>query len=199
MRLNILNRLAMVSLGLCAVPLQVVASSYDDQARAFLLSEASIHACDDEHLLYGVAYIDGSYMERVFYVEHPAKAPEIIINFRDGNWPATGRSGAVPDLPSRQFTFEIVVPRARYAVPVANGWRMTERSWGSAFRFKYTNWYGEIAHHEGQWQVDWKDYRRPLLPTAILDKPTVACDWFADPGSHDILLIQPTELEVGKR
>jgi hypothetical protein len=186
MRLMTVLFLALAGFG--GVPLPVLAAEAVALAEDFLMRQADVVSCDDQHSVYGVAYVDGSYMERVFYVEHPPGPLTLRVEVEGPEqWPTTV-DGALPDaLPPRPFVVEVTVPRALFAVPDGKAWIRTEMSWGKAFRFKYTHWYGEIARTDGQWQVEWKDYRRPMLPARLKAQSAVLCAWFADPESRVIL------------
>lgn len=166
------------------IPAGAEVSTPEKMAEAYLEEQAGVLACDDRHFIYGVGYIDGSYMERLFYVEHDGIPVAITAEFRDRNrWP----EHAGQHLPPMPFTLELKVPRALYAIPSGRGWTIPEQNWGEALRFKYTSWYGEIAYQGGQWQIAWKGYRRPMLPPGVRNNAARVCAWFADPESHDIL------------
>jgi len=68
------------------------------QARAWLKENTDYITCDEQHFIYGVGYIDGSYMERIFYVEGGDERPALNVRFRELD-PAVVLSNAGNDFP----------------------------------------------------------------------------------------------------
>ncbi|MDX1460433.1 MAG: hypothetical protein R3348_05200 [Xanthomonadales bacterium] len=131
--------------------------------------------CSDKSFVYGVAYIDGSYVERIFLAEgtYPG-GPELQFRLRGPVWEAVDPGS---DLPPAPFVLELRVEKAIHAIPSGDGWQR-EGGWESALRFKYTTWYGQISRQSGQWQVRWSDYRRPMLPASLHEDPDRTCALF---------------------
>jgi len=133
-------------------------------------------ACDEQHFIYGVGYIDGSYMERIFYVRGGGDRPALSVRFRDeeqAQVPAGGDIGAL------QFVMEINSPKVLSA-SLSNGrWRVSDEGWETALRFKYTSWYGTVSRQDGQWNAEWQGYRRPMLPASVTDHVGETCGLFA--------------------
>lgn len=141
----------------------------------WLQKQVEFLACNESHHVYGVGYIDGSYMERIFLVADEAGKPRVDAVFReaDPTWHATES-----DLEPRSFTVEVKVPRALYAQKSNSGWQVSTGGWESALRFKYTSWFGLVSRVDGQWQVKWQGYRRPMLPPELLGEEKKVCSWF---------------------
>ncbi len=148
------------------------------EAERVLRENTAYLSCDESHFIYGVAYIDGSYVESIFYVDGDGDRPAVTVRFR-GDVPAPyggGDSGA--DLPPLPFVLEIRAPRALQATPDGDGWRIDDAGWQHALRFKYTSWYGEIRRENGDWKIEWKGYRRPMLPASVTGRHKATCAMF---------------------
>ena len=145
------------------------------QARAWLKENTDYITCDEQHFIYGVAYIDGSYMERIFYVEGGDERPALNVRFRDVD-PAVVLSDA--DIEPLSFVLEMTSPKVRYALPDGESWRLGEEGWEAALRFKYTTWFGLISRTDGEWQIEWQGYRRPMLPASLKGQSEQICNLF---------------------
>ena len=144
-----------------------------------LRSTAGSVACDEKHFIFGVGYIDGSYMERIFYVEGAGNRPSIKVEFSGAGLPnADSGGGGPPDIPPVPFVVELQAPRVLHAVPAGDGWRLGGKTWDSSLRFKYTTWYGEVRRESGAWKIDWQGYRRPMLPASVTQDREVVCAMF---------------------
>jgi hypothetical protein len=150
-------------------------------AISHLRNEAGMVRCDEDTFLFGVAYIDGSYMERIFLAEDEQGGPGLDLEFHQrDNWPADGEADGGGDLAAMPFSVELRVPSSRYALPSGSGWRVPPQQPETALRFKYTNWYGEISRQGGDWMVDWQGYRRPMLPDDVREHPADVCALFGE-------------------
>jgi hypothetical protein len=144
-------------------------------ATNWLIENTSFIRCDDEHFIYGVGYIDGSYMERIFYVEGGGAKPGLSVQFRDAKQAVLSDSGEFGPVP---FVLEMNAPRTRHATLENKKW-VPGDDWETAIRFKYTSWFGLISRKAGQWAVDWQGYRRPMLPESLTGHVDEACSLFS--------------------
>lgn len=146
-------------------------------AARWLEENTDFVSCDERHFIYGVAYIDGSYMERIFYVKSERNTPILTVSFRDSDTSIITSEQSFSSIP---FVLEMKVPAAKSAVPGKGSWRLVDNSWESALRFKYTSWYGSISHQDGKWNVTWEGYRRPMLPRDVTGRISELCELFSD-------------------
>jgi len=146
-----------------------------EEARNWLKQNTDYISCDDRHFVYGVGYIDGSYMERIFYVEGGSEKPAMSVRFKD-----TRTVEVLPetDIEAIPFVLEMVSPRVLHALPDGDGWRLGESGWETALRFKYTSWFGTISRHDGKWEIEWQGYRRPMLPPSAMEQSEQICRMF---------------------
>jgi hypothetical protein len=145
-------------------------------AAKWLKENTAFIRCDGQHFIYGIAYIDGSYMERIFYVRGGGDQPELSVSFRDGGiFGIEGEEefGPIP------FVLEMKFAEALYATPSNGGWRVSDDGWEAALRFKYTSWFGTISMQGGEWRVKWQGYRRPMLPPGLTEHAGQLCSMFA--------------------
>lgn len=151
------------------------ANPNESGAMAWLRNQFEYIACDATHYVYGVGYIDGSYMEKVFLVADEQGGPRVEAGFRPGSSAWHAEDG---DLEARAFMVEATVPRAIYAEKSGSGWRVSDEGWETALRFKYTSWFGMLSRVDGQWQAEWQGYRRPMLPADLPGNGQNVCAWF---------------------
>jgi hypothetical protein len=145
-----------------------------------LQEQAESVRCDASHFIFGVGYIDGSYMERIFYVEGAGDTPAVTVEFRGNLPPEIHADGQIlPELPGLSFVMELATPRVLHATPAGDGWRVSDDGWETALRFKFTNWFGEIRRESGEWKIEWQGYRRPMLPRYVIDNREAICAMFA--------------------
>jgi hypothetical protein len=142
----------------------------------WLKENTAFISCDDQHFVYGVGYIDGSYMERIFYVRGGGDRPAITVKFREPEQRDLADDGVSGPLP---FVLEMASPEVLSAIPSAKGWQVSDEAWESALRFKYTSWYGDIIWQDGEWTVDWQGYRRPMLPASVIEHADEICAMFS--------------------
>jgi hypothetical protein len=146
-----------------------------------LRNEAGVVRCDEDEFLFGVAYIDGSYMERIFLAKDGRGEPRLDLEFHDReSWPGDEQADDGGDLAPMPFSMELRVPSSRFALPSGAGWQVPPQEPETALRFKYSNWYGEIGRQGGEWIVDWKGYRRPMLPDNVRKEPDNMCRLFGE-------------------
>ena len=146
----------------------------EEAAATWLIENTSWIPCDENHFVYGVGYLDGSYIERIFFAE--GIKPELNVRFRED---ALVEPEPGADIDAVPFVLEIKVPRVLHAVPSGQSWRLGEEGWESSLRFKYTSWFGEIGREDGKWQVRWQGYRRPILPESVTEHAEETCALFA--------------------
>jgi len=132
--------------------------------------------CDSEHFIYGVGYIDGSYMERIFYVEGGGAKPILSVKFRDDDRLALTETGDFGPLP---FVLEVKSPRTKHATLEKGVWQLSVEGWETAIRFKYTSWFGTVSRTGGQWNAQWQGYRRPMLPESVTAHVDETCALFS--------------------
>ena len=147
-----------------------------EKAIEWLKENTAFISCDERHFVYGVGYIDGSYMERIFYVRSSQNTPVLHVRFRDQNEPRHEANG---DAGPFRFVLEMKAPDVLFAVPTDDGWKVSEEPWESALRFKYTSWFGTISRRDGVWEAHWQGYRRPMLPASITEHANEVCELFA--------------------
>ncbi len=143
----------------------------------WLKENTAFISCDDEHFIYGVGYIDGSYMERIFYVQGGGEKPILSVRLR-GEVPQPLETGG--DVGPISFVLEMKSPKVLYATPANGSWQVTEDGWETALRFKYTSWFGEARRVDGTWSANWQGYRRPMLPKNVTGSVEETCALFAD-------------------
>jgi hypothetical protein len=152
-----------------------------EQAARWLIERVDWIPCDEDHFIYGVGYIDGSYMERIFYVQGSGPRPLFNIRFRE----EAGAQRQASDDEGRQefrpvpFVMELQSPTVLYAEPRGERWAVSNEGWQSGLRFKYTSWFGTVQQREGAWDVTWKGYRQPMLPEGLRADAEKACALFA--------------------
>jgi hypothetical protein len=134
-------------------------------------------SCDKEHFIYGVGYIDGSYMERIFFARAGTSKPDISIKLRQEFTLPEEEGGDVGPIP---FVIEIKASQTLYATNVNERWVRATTVWEKALRFKYTSWFGEATRRSGNWVIDWHGYRRPMLPQSVTEHVEKTCDLFAE-------------------
>jgi hypothetical protein len=170
---------------LCALiiaPLWVAAEetapeSIRQLAIKWLKESTAFISCDDGHFIYGVGYIDGSYMERIFYVEGGGAKPILSVQFRDDDQIVLTEPGDFGPIP---FVLEVRSPRTMYATLENGTWRLGDDSWETALRFKYTSWFGAVSRTAGLWGVEWQGYRRPMLPESVTERVEETCALFSE-------------------
>ena len=154
----------------------------EKELAGLLEEKAESVRCDARHFIFGVGYIDGSYMERIFYVEGAGDRPAVTVEFRGAGLRESGDGEQeLPDIAPASFIIELQAPRVRYATPTGDGWRVSDEDWETALRFKYTSWYGEVRRENGEWKIDWQGYRRPMLPESVTGNREAICAMFAKP------------------
>lgn len=151
--------------------------SIDSEAESWLRDGFEFIPCGKAHFIYGVGYIDGSYMERIFYTADSGDEPQLEIRFRDDS---LIRAGSRQEVANAPFVMELRLGRAQHAIPAGPRW-LVQEGWESALRFKYTSWFGNLSWSGNGWQVNWQGYRRPMLPGPLLDEPGKTCALF-EPG-----------------
>ena len=163
---------------LCASIAQAAPESLEAEAGTWLRDQFEYIPCDGEKFIYGVGYIDGSYMERIFLATGDGNTPELEVRFRDHTLHEAVYREQVSGVP---FVLELRISGARHASLNAGDWR-AQPGFDTALRFKYTSWFGELSWREGQWQVQWRGYRRPMMPRPLVNQPGKACDLFEQVG-----------------
>jgi hypothetical protein len=93
--------------------------------------------------------------------------------------PPYAQPGPAADLPAMAFVMELSAPRVLHATPDGDGWQISDGGWETALRFKYTSWYGDIWRAGGTWQIDWRGYRRPMLPRSVTANREKICAMFS--------------------
>ena len=132
------------------------ASEREHLAVRWLDENTAYIRCDERHFIYGVGYIDGSYMERIFYVEGGGDHPAISVEFRATLAVVPGADGAtLNDDAGMPFVMELKAPRVLHASPVGERWKISDQGWESSLRFKYTSWFGLISAQDGAWRAEW--------------------------------------------
>lgn len=151
----------------------------EQEVAALLREKTESVRCDGQHFIFGVGYIDGSYMERIFYVEGAGDRPSVSVDFRGaGLQDAEAKEQAPLDIAAVPFVVELQAPRVLHAVPTGEAWRVSDEGWETALRFKYTSWFGEVRRKSGEWRIDWKGYRRPMLPPSVTGNAEAICAMF---------------------
>ena len=148
----------------------------EEVARAWLRQNTEYISCDDEHFIYGVGYIDGSYMERIFYVRGGGSKPALSIKFQAD---VTAMAESDEDVEPMPFVLEMRSPEVLFATWSSGSWHVGTESWESALRFKYTSWFGTLSRRSGIWTADWQGYRRPMLPESARKNSQELCELFA--------------------
>jgi hypothetical protein len=161
-----------------AAAIQETEQSIHAQVTKWLKASTDYVSCDDRHFIYGVGYIDGSYMERIFYVSGDGSHPILSIDLRDGIILPEKDGG---DIGPISFVVEITAAKVLHATPDKGGWRVNEEGWETALRFKYTSWFGTVSRRNGQWSAQWGGYRRPMLPENVKAHVKNTCDLFVSP------------------
>jgi hypothetical protein len=133
-------------------------------------------SCDQKHFIYGVGYIDGSYMERIFYVRAGADIPELSVDLREQITPPAEEGDDVGPI---RFVIEIKAPQVLFATFVNGRWVRSDTPWEKALRFKYTSWYGEAYRQNGKWLIDCLGYRRQMLPKSVTEHVEKTCRLYA--------------------
>ena len=156
------------------------ASEWEHLATRWLKENTAHIRCDARHFIFGVGYIDGSYMERIFYVAGGGDHPAISVEFRATQAVDPVADGVTPeDGTAIPFVMELEAPSVLHATPVGEGWEISDQGWESALRFKYTSWFGLISSQDDTWRVEWQGYRRPMLPESLIANTEEICSRFA--------------------
>ena len=154
--------------------------SSEDEIRTlaikWLESTTAFVRCDGERFIYGVGYIDGSYMERIFYVEGGGEKPILSVKFRGDDQATVNEAG---DFGPLAFVLEIKAPKTLYATLINGKWQASDDGWETALRFKYTSWFGTVSRKDGQWNASWQGYRRPMLPESVTGSVDETCKLFS--------------------
>ena len=83
-------------------------NALEREVAALFREQAGTVRCDASHFIFGVGYIDGSYMERIFYVEGSGDAPRFSFEFRGaGLTEPDHEDGPDPDVGPASFVIEV--------------------------------------------------------------------------------------------
>ena len=153
--------------------------SAEDEVRKlaiqWLKENTAFIRCYDNHFVYGVGYIDGSYMERIFYVEGGGDKPILTVKFKESDQEKLLEN---EDFGPVSFVLEVKSPKTLHATLASGKWQASKEGWETALRFKYTSWYGTVSRQGGQWSANWQGYRRPMLPESVTEHVSETCALF---------------------
>lgn len=176
-RLMVLLLLLIAGPAWSALQNQDIEENIRERVIDWLKESTAYISCDKDHFIYGVGYIDGSYMERILYVQGGGEKPILSVSLR-GDVPEPPEPGG--DVGPVSFVLEMKSPRVLYAEPVNGTWVVSENDWQNELRFKYTNWFGVASRKASVWTAQWQGYRRPMLPESVLANAEETCALFAE-------------------
>jgi hypothetical protein len=155
-------------------------------AAIYLVDQFDFIGCKDKGFVYGVGYIDGSYMERIFIVKDPpGVTPDLSVDFRGDEMvliePLTTQLENGVEKISTAVTFMLDLKVTKFNDAVLNkNWRLSGEGLRGSPRFSHSTWFGVIRKINDEWNIDWQGYRRPMLPDSVKDHPLAICTMFED-------------------
>jgi hypothetical protein len=163
-------------------PRQPARNELERLAAIYLVDQFDFIGCEDRGFVYGIGYIDGSYMERILIVKDPpGGTPNLSVEFRGDEMvlidplPTQIENGVENISTAVTFMLDLKVTKFNDAVLKNRG----------SPRFSHSTWFGVIRKINDDWNIDWQGYRRPMLPDSVKDHPEAICTMFEDDSRHE--------------